>query len=110
MVEEYQYWTPVKSTEHYLYASEVARALSLVTVKGEPARLFVNAWCSLYESQNGITPMYFYGTYKRELKRCYPYSTYSKLLNECERIGSDYFVTALNGRCYKARRSSNNVF
>jgi hypothetical protein len=102
----YQYWTPVKSTEHYLYSTEIARALYLVTSSGKPARQFVNAWCSVYESQHEIAPMYYYG---HELRRCFPYSTYSKLLDECERIGSEYFVTALNGRRFKARRSNANV-
>lgn len=102
---KYEYWIPVTSEQHYLYAEEVARSLGLVTVKGSLAARFVTEWAWNFLRDNQIPPTFFY-TSRKALRQCYsPYLIVS-LVSEIEsalKEGKDRLeCTGRDGRAYYA--------
>jgi len=102
---KYEYWIPVTSEQHYLYAEEIARSLGLVTVKGSLATRFVTEWAWNFLREHQIPPTFFY-TSRKALRQCYsPYLVVS-LVSEVETAMKEgrkkLDCTGRDGRNYSA--------
>lgn len=103
--KSYEYWIPVTSEQHYLYAEEIARSLGLVTVKGALASRFVQEWAHVFLKENQIPPTFFY-TARKALHQCYSPFVVMSLVSEIESALKEkknfLQVIGRDGRTYKA--------
>lgn len=58
-VATYQYWIPMTDVEHYLYATEIAQSLNIITKAGSFAGRFVTTYCNNLIEEKGWIKTYY---------------------------------------------------
>ena len=66
----FTYYKPIVSVEHYLFASELARAYGVYSTTGRPHVLFVTALMNAYYKHNPKEELYY--ETRHGLKRVFP--------------------------------------
>lgn len=88
----YQYWTPVYSEEHFLYAKEIAPMFGIQTKTGNIHNRLVSALLKEYCRENNIMPLFYFT--KNGPREVFSKETYTATFHAFIRdIGSEFSGT-----------------
>ena len=99
--QAYEYWIPVVSHTHYLYAEEIARALGIKTVGNKVAKTFVELWCNNY-LEKAEKPPTFYHTAAGKLIQCFHPQVIPAIREAFAATHGKLSIEARDGRTYHA--------